>query len=153
MKKSKNSTVSNPNGLPRPFRPVNIHPSDGNIHGFKPERASQAIPTPIVTRHVVTRQCFTPERASQAIPTEAVTVHWNMQNTVSNPNGLPRPFRRVTTTTLSVVVESFKPERASQALPTAKVSPEKVRDALVSNPNGLPRPFRLSLGRNTPTHG
>src|SRR6266566_3865539 len=40
---------------------------------------------------------------------------------VSNPNGLPRPFRRLIVFIVSVFVGGFKPERASQAIPTSSV--------------------------------
>jgi len=61
---------------------------------------------------------------------------------VSNPNGLPRPFRLSIPFSPVALFSCFKPERASQA-----ISPSCSLDSIlfyfaVSNPNGLPRPFR-----------
>src|SRR6266480_63657 len=38
---------------------------------------------------------------------------------ISNPNGLPRPFRRKLGMSSAILMFNFKPERASQAIPTS----------------------------------
>ena len=70
--------VSNPNGLPRPFRHgLQDILSTMQIRSFNPERASQAIPTLAVLCGLVAKGwSFKPERASQAIPT-AQTSHFS----------------------------------------------------------------------------
>src|SRR6266496_1423594 len=70
-------------------------------------------------------------------PPVAVGMH------VSNPNGLPRPFRLERRPRWGRHLKSFKPERASQAISPAEIVKTFSNNSLVSNPNGLPRPFRL----------
>src|SRR6266496_2864557 len=87
--------VSNPNGLPRPFR-QNLQDLMCQ-HGFacfKPERASQAISPQDMNEHIKQNiRGFKPERASQAISPRGFDLFFSYNFLDSNPNGLPRPFR------------------------------------------------------------
>src|SRR6266704_1848851 len=61
---------------------------------------------------------FKPERASQAIPTMQLFNSIYRSFKFSSPNGLPRPFRLLVGQASPSTPPGFKPERASQAIPT-----------------------------------
>jgi len=86
-------------------------------YGFKPQRASEAIPTGHPFLHCeLVHSSFKPQRASEAIPTTKVVVGWVVMLNVSNPNGLQRPSQ-----------PGFLDQRPFIV-------------SFVSNPNGLQRP-------------
>src|SRR6266571_3735169 len=106
---------------------------------------------------------FKPERASQAIPTWTLRLQTWGNRTVSNPNGLPRPFRLGYSSLYYLerclfqtrtgfpghsdgalagkqgnCTTGFKPERASQAIPTTCNLMPRSRELWFQTRTGFP---------------
>src|SRR6266566_1452947 len=115
--------VSNPNGLPRPFRQrikgkvASPHYWVSNPNGLpRPFRQSLMADQDVSDPEFQTRTGF-PGHSDNMISQLR-----KRRRMVSNPNGLPRPFRQLSFEEYAeLCAGGFKPERASQAIPTLSI--------------------------------
>src|SRR6266496_3486648 len=109
--------VSNPNGLPRPFR-LGVDHVRGIGRGSFQTRTG-------FPGHFASKSCENHSTVAAAFQTRtgfpghfAIVEDKAMKYfyDVSNPNGLPRPFRLLMLSRIRGSLNCFKPERASQAI-------------------------------------
>ncbi len=107
------------------------------VYGFKPQRASEAIPTRDIFKKTCPTIWFQTPTGFRGHPNPFVFSRIQYHYDVSNPNGLQRPSQPIRCKIYHLANSSFKPQRASEAIPTLNVQQPSLSKNWFQTPTGF----------------